>query len=85
MKRKQIYLDDDQERAIKRLARDRGVSEAAIIREAMGAYLAEEPATYDAPALAELHVIGCIDEPNLPRNGSTTFKRDLYGQPGGPL
>ncbi len=37
--RKQAYLTADQDRAIKRLAQARGVSEAEILRQAVTAYL----------------------------------------------
>lgn len=33
--RKQIYIDPDQESALKRLAKDTGISEAEIIRQAI--------------------------------------------------
>lgn len=93
MKRKQIYLAEEQERAIKRLARERGVAEAVIIREAMDAYLAEERAAYDADDEDEgicntdkdpiLKMIGMIK--NGPGDGSKNYKRDLYGGERGPL
>lgn len=35
MVRKQLYLREDQDAALKRLARDRGVSEAQLVREAI--------------------------------------------------
>ncbi|WP_349258052.1 ribbon-helix-helix protein, CopG family, partial [Gaiella sp.] len=40
MRRKQIYLDDASERALKRLAARTGRSEAFHIREALQRYLA---------------------------------------------
>ncbi len=86
MRRKQVYLSVRQEYAIREIAHERGVPEAVVIREALDAYLAEERAVYDeAPPLADLHVIGSVNEPGLPKDGSTTYKRDLYGRPGGPL
>ena len=41
MRRKQIYLDDASERALKRLAARTGRSEASHIREALQRYLAD--------------------------------------------
>ena len=35
VKGKQIYLEEEQERAIKRIARERGVHKAVVIRETM--------------------------------------------------
>ena len=40
MRRKQIYLDEANERALKRLAARTGRSEASLIREALKRYLA---------------------------------------------
>ncbi len=95
MKRKQIYIEEEQERAIKRIARERGVPEAVIIREAMDSYLSEERAPYDANNEGEgilgtekdpiMQLIGLLDYPDGPRDGSRTYKRDLYDRPGGPL
>ena len=39
MRRKQIYLDEASERALKRLAARTGRSEASLIREALKRYL----------------------------------------------
>lgn len=78
MKRKQIYLDEDQEAAIKRLAAERGVSEAYVIREAMAEYLREHRAEHDRNPLLDL--LGTIDDDQLPPDASTTYKRDLYGE-----
>lgn len=94
MKRKQIYLEEEQERAIKRIARERGVPEAVVIREAMDSYLAEERAPYDAPDDGEglrntdrdpiLELIGMVqDGPS--GHGARTYKQDLYGGERGPL
>lgn len=93
MKRKQIYLAEEQERAIKRIARRRGVAEAVVIREAMDYYLAEEPAVYDAAVEDDglvntdrdpiLHLLGMFE--GDPRYGSHTYKQDLYGGETGPV
>lgn len=39
MRRKQIYLDEDDDERMKRLAERRGVPEALVIREAIAEYL----------------------------------------------
>lgn len=93
MKRKQIYLADEQERAIKRIALDRGVAEAVVIREAMDQYLAEERAAYDeqSPQLGLrntdadpiLQLIGMVK--GGPPDGARIYKQDLYGGEKGPL
>ncbi len=93
MKRKQIYLAEEQERAIKRIALERGVAEAVVIREAMDQYLAEEAVAYDAE-LRGVDPRNTEDDPILrwigsvkdgPRDGSINYKRDLYGGDEGPL
>lgn len=80
MKRKQVYLEDEQERAIKQLARSRGVSEATVIRDAMDRYLHEcsevGPVDEEDPILA---IIG-IGKPGV-TDGSINHDRDLYGAP----
>jgi hypothetical protein len=89
MKRKQIYLEEEQERAIKRIARERGVPEAVVIREAMDSYLAEERAPYDTESDID-DIIGTDRDPILQMmgmintagaDGSRNYKRDLYGAP----
>jgi len=50
MKRKQVYLEEEQDRAIKRIAQERGVSGATILREALAEYLAgREPPELERP------------------------------------
>lgn len=95
MKRKQIYLEEAQERAIKRIAEARGVAEAVVIREAMDAYLAEERAAYGAEVDEEEGIVNTDKDPILkligmikdgdPRHGSHTYRQDLYGGEKGPL
>lgn len=77
VRRKQIYIDEEQEAAIRRLAARRGVSEAQVIREAMRLYLdglvmSREP----NPLLA---LAGIVDDPDAPATGSEDHDRDLYG------
>jgi hypothetical protein len=58
MVRMQIQLTEDQARAVRRLARERGVSIAAVIRDAVERSLAERPgARHDAWERA-LSVVG---------------------------
>ena len=49
MVRKQLYIADDQERRLKRRARELGVSEAELVRRALEAVLADEGATLPRP------------------------------------
>lgn len=43
MERTTVYLDAALKRKLKEAAASRGVSEASLLREALGAYLREEP------------------------------------------
>jgi hypothetical protein len=84
MKRKQIYIDEAQETAVRRVAACQGKSEAAVIREALERYLAiEEPALGEIPNPL-LDLIGIVDDPDAPTDGSINYKADLYGAPRRP-
>lgn len=84
MKRKQIYIEEAQERAIKRLAARRGVSEALVIREAMARYIVDEP---EAPTVEQPEdhplwgIIGIVDDPDAPIDGSINHDHYIYGVP----
>lgn len=83
MKRKQIYIEEEQERELKHLARSRGVPDAVVIREAIGTYLKgrrtklRKPRTMSEHPLAKIIGIG--------RSGITdaSVNHDfyLYGAP----
>jgi hypothetical protein len=83
MKRKQIYLDEGQERAIKRLATRRSVSEALVIREAMAKYLVDQESgdAEDLPVEEDplLGIIG-IGKHGV-TDGSVNHDSDLYDAP----
>lgn len=49
MVRKQLYIEQGQERALKRRAKALGVSEADLVRQALDALLQGERDTYTAP------------------------------------
>lgn len=83
MKRKQIYIDPDQEYEIKQLAERRGVSESLVIRDAVAAYLVEQ----SAPAIERLEdhpllrLAGIVDDPKVPTDSSANLDHYLYGAP----
>jgi hypothetical protein len=52
-----VHLTDDQAEALERAARERGVSKAAVIREALAELLEREP--HDALVERALTVAGC--------------------------
>ncbi|MFO8150665.1 MAG: hypothetical protein R6T93_10225 [Trueperaceae bacterium] len=52
MIRKQLYIEPHQEEALKRRSRELGVSEAELVRRALDAALAGDPATLRHPGQA---------------------------------
>ena len=78
MKRKQLYLEEQTDRALKRLAARTGRSEAAHVREALRRYLELERETEDDP-LGRL--IGLVDDPDGPDDVAENHDHYLYGAP----
>ena len=78
MRRKQIYLDDPSERALKRLAARTGRSEASHIREALQRYLASGEEAADDP-LEQL--IGLVTDEHGPDDVAEEHDHYLYGAP----
>ncbi len=83
MKRKQVYLEEEQDRAIKRIAQQRGVSGALILREALTEYLAgHEPPEVERPEDHPLWgIIGMIDDAEGPTDMSINHDHYIYGGP----
>ena len=77
IKRKQLYLDDATERALKRLAARTGRSEASHVREALRRYVVEENADGDPL----LKLIGLVDDPDGPDDVAVNHDHYLYGAP----
>jgi hypothetical protein len=78
MRRKQIYLDDASERALKRLAARTGRSEAFHIREALQRYLASSGDPGDDPLE---RLIGLVADENGPDDVAEEHDHYLYGAP----
>lgn len=78
MRRKQLYLDEATNRALKLLAARTGRSEAAHVRDALRSYLEHQP-EQDADPLARL--IGLIDEAEGPDDVAENHDHYLYGAP----
>ncbi len=78
MRRKQIYLDDASERALKRLAARTGRSEASHIREALQRYLASGSEQTDDPLE---RLIGLVDDDAGPDDVAEEHDHYLYGAP----
>ena len=79
MIRKQLYLDEPTERALKRLAAHTGRSEAWHVREALHAYIDRERTT-DEKDPFEL-IIGLVDDPDGPDDVAVNHDHYLYGAP----
>lgn len=78
MRRKQIYLDDASERALKRLAARTGRSEASHIREALQRYLASGAELEDDPLE---RLIGLVEDQHGPDDVAEEHDHYLYGAP----
>ncbi len=66
MRRTQIYVTDDQQRRIREIAADRGVSKAAVIRELLDEALGETTDEADTVAAIEATAGICADYPDWP-------------------
>ena len=80
LKRKQIYLDQESDRLIKRLARSTGLSEAEHIRRAVSKYVTQ---TVKVPGKQHplLRMVGICDDPEGPRDEALNHDKYLYGRP----
>lgn len=81
MKRKQIYIDEAQERAIKAIAERRSVPEALVIREALAEYVTDhEMPVIERPEDHPLWgIVGIVDDPDAPIDGSENHDLYIYG------
>jgi len=77
MTRKQIYIEEKTDHALKDLALLRGVSEAVLVREALHSYLTGSSAHPTRKRNPLYKLIGLCDEG--PRDGSESHDRYLYG------
>jgi hypothetical protein len=78
MRRKQLYIEDRQDAAMKRMAARRGVPEACLFREAIDAYL-EDAARAASSGNPLLEILGSVDDPDAPTDGSVDPDRAIYG------
>ena len=79
LKRKQIYLDEDSDRALKSLAIATRISESEHIRRAVKRYIARKKGKMpEEDPLQQL--IGLCDKPDGPTDASIHHDRYLYGK-----
>jgi hypothetical protein len=79
MRRKQLYLDEETERALKRAAARTGRSEASIVREALRRFVVMEATTQTEDPLERL--IGLVRDPTGPDDVAENHDHYLYGAP----
>lgn len=83
MKRKQIYIAEEQEEQLQRLAEQRSVPVSLLIREAVAEYLVDQ----EAPRLERPEdnplwgIVGLVGDPDAPTDASTNLDHYLYGAP----
>ena len=79
LKRKQIYLDEENDRALKNLALTTNISESEHIRRAVKIYIAKQKGKIvEEDPLRKL--IGLCDKPEGPSDASIHHDRYLYGK-----
>jgi hypothetical protein len=79
LKRKQIYLDEESDRALKMLAIETKISESEHIRRAVAKYIVKQKtAIADKDPIQE--IIGLCDNPHGPTDASINHDRYLYGK-----
>ena len=84
MKRKQIYIDPEQEAQLKQLSYRLKVPVSHLIREAVTAYLVDHsaPPVIERPEDHPLWgIVGILDDPDAPTDGSINHDYYLYGAP----
>ena len=79
LKRKQIYLDAESDRALKMLALETKISESEHIRRAVASYIAKQK-TEIADKDPIRKIIGLSDNPHGPSDASINHDRYLYGK-----
>jgi hypothetical protein len=78
MRRKQLYLDEAAERALKRLAARTGRSEAFHVREALRHYLGQQRADSGDPLEG---LIALVEDRDGPDDVAENHDHYLYGAP----
>jgi hypothetical protein len=79
LKRKQIYVDPESDRKIKRLARATGLPESEHIRRAIASYVAQIPDS-DETTHPLARMIGICDRATGPKDAAIDHDKYLYGK-----
>ncbi len=78
MRRKQLYLDEETDRALKRLAARTGRSEASCVRDALRQFLEGQKTTEHDPLE---RLIGLVNDTAGPNDVAENHDHYLYGAP----
>jgi hypothetical protein len=79
LKRKQIYLDEESDRALKNLAVATDVSESELIRRAIKKYVVKQRGNISQEDPLQ-KLIGICDDPAGPTDASVHHDKYLYGK-----
>ncbi|MFC1862462.1 CopG family transcriptional regulator [Thermodesulfobacteriota bacterium] len=79
LKRKQIYLDEESDRALKTLAGSTNISESEHIRRAVKNYIVKQKINISSDDPLE-RLIGLCDEPEGPTDVSVNHDKYIYGK-----
>ena len=79
LKRKQIYIDEESDRALKTLAISTNISESEHIRRAVKNYIVKQKIKTTADNPLE-KIIGLCDKPEGPTDSSVNHDKYLYGK-----
>jgi hypothetical protein len=79
LKRKQIYLDSESERRIRKLARATGLSEAEHIRRAIASYVSDFPQS-EIGQHPLIQMIGICNSKTGPTDAAVNHDKYLYGR-----
>lgn len=81
MVRKQLYVDEDLDRALKALAARTGRSEAAHVRAALRAYLSRPSEAAEPGPDPLLELVGLVQDMDGPDDVAANHDHYLYGAP----
>jgi len=79
LKRKQIYLDVESDRRIRKIARATGLSEAEHIRRAIASYVSALPESKETEHPL-IQMIGICDNKAGPKDAAIHHDKYLYGK-----